>query len=92
MSIIHMRFVDSFEKQKFVISDKNVGKKWAKKRTHNSAIYLSPSWPIYFPFLIACTSMTMPGGPTGWENILEIVFSICIFVCKANDLKLIVIY
>ena len=30
ISIIHQRFVDSFIKQSFVISHKNVGKRWAK--------------------------------------------------------------
>ena len=33
MSIIHKRFVDSFEKQSIMISDKNVGKRRAKRGT-----------------------------------------------------------
>ena len=38
--IIHMRFVDSFEKQTFVIADKNVN----KRGTHSNAIYL----PVHY--------------------------------------------
>ena len=38
--IIHMWHIDSFEKQSFVIFDKNVGKTWAKRETHSNAIYL----------------------------------------------------
>ena len=40
ISIIHKRFVDSFEKQNFVIADKNISKRWAKRGTHTNAIYL----------------------------------------------------
>ena len=31
VSIIYKRFVDLFEKQSFIISDKNDGKRWAKR-------------------------------------------------------------
>ena len=41
VSIIHKRFVDSFEKQSLVASDKHVGKRWARRRTHSNAINLS---------------------------------------------------
>ena len=40
VSIINQRFVESFEKQSFIISDKNVGKRWAKRSTHSNAINL----------------------------------------------------
>ena len=40
VSIIHKRFVDSFEKQSFVIADKKVGNRWAKRGTHSHAIHL----------------------------------------------------
>ena len=50
VSIMHKRFVDSFEKQSFVISDKNVGKRWAKRRTHSNAINLSVHYIIETEF------------------------------------------
>ena len=50
VSIIHKRFVDSFEKQGFVISDKNVGKRWAKRGTHSNAINLSVHYIVETEF------------------------------------------
>ena len=44
VSIIHKRLVDSFEKQSFVIADKKVSKRWAKRKIHNKAIYL----PVHY--------------------------------------------
>ena len=44
VSIILKRFVDSFENQSFVISNKNVGKRWAKREIHSSTIYL----PVHY--------------------------------------------
>ena len=50
VSIIHRRFVDSFEKQSFVVSDKNVGKRWAKLGIDSNAIYLSVHYIIETEF------------------------------------------
>ena len=44
VSLMNKRFVDSFEKQSFVIADKNVSMRWAKRRIHSHAIYL----PVYY--------------------------------------------
>ena len=35
ISIIHERFVDFFEKQSFVIANKNISKRWAKRGTYS---------------------------------------------------------
>ena len=42
--VIYERFVDSFEKLSFVIADKNVSKRGAKRGTHSHAIYL----PVHY--------------------------------------------
>ena len=44
ISIIHERFVDFFEKQSFVIANKNVSQRWAKRGTYSHAIYL----PVHY--------------------------------------------
>ena len=52
VSITHKRFVDSFEKQSFVLADQNVSKRWAKRRTHSNAIYL----PVHYSVLLKLNS------------------------------------
>ena len=44
VSIIHEKFVDFFDKQSFVIANKNVGKRWAKRGPYGNAIYL----PVHY--------------------------------------------
>ena len=44
ISIIHERFVDFFEKQSFVIADKNVSQRWTKRGTYSHGIYL----PVHY--------------------------------------------
>ena len=48
--IIHIRFVDSFKKQSFLIADKNVYKRRAKSGTHSNAIYLPAHYIIETEF------------------------------------------
>ena len=51
LSIVDKKFVDSFEKQNFVIADKNVSKRWAKRGTHSHAISLSMHYIIETEFI-----------------------------------------
>ena len=50
LSIIHKKFVNSFEKQSCVIAGKNVSKRWAKMETHSHAMYLMVHYIIESEF------------------------------------------